>query len=251
MHVLNVDHVSKSFGGIKALVDLNIYLNEKEIVSVIGPNGSGKTTLFNCICGTLEADRGKIELLGEDITYLPPHAICQKGMLRTFQQVAVFEEMTLLENMLVAQPHQGENVFLTPLQRSTKQRRERAIELLKFVNLVEKKNDPARALSYGQKKLLEFIMSFMSNPKVFLLDEPMAGVNPTLVNQILGYIRNVVESFGVSILVVEHNMQAVMNISDRIYVLAQGRKIAEGKPEEVQRNALVIEAYFGGGSECF
>jgi ABC-type branched-subunit amino acid transport system ATPase component len=248
--LLETMELTKNFFGLTALDRVNFQVNKGEIVGLIGPNGSGKTTLFNCATGVLPVSGGTIQFKGEDITYLKTHEIALKGVSRTFQIIRIFPQMTVMENMLLAmQQHQGErilaSIFRTPqIRRFEKEARERATELLDFVNITFLKDNLAGHLSYGQHKLLEFAMAFMSDPELVLLDEPAAAVNPTMIRKIMEYIVDL-NGNGYTFCIIEHNMDVVMELCHRIVVLNYGEKIAEGSPQEIKNNNDVIEAYFG------
>jgi ABC-type branched-subunit amino acid transport system ATPase component len=244
MSVLEVRGVSRSFGGVTALADLHLAINEGEIVGLIGPNGSGKTTLFHVIAGALAPDRGDISYRGESLIGLTPDAVCQRGVGRTFQLARVFPALTALENVLAGQPHHGERILTAFAGASTRAVRERAQELLEFVGLGAQGDELARELSYGQQRLLELAAVLMGEPRLILLDEPTAGINPALVERLLDGLREI-NRRGVTIVLIEHNMEAVMGLSKRMYALAQGRKIAEGSPDHVRNDPAVLEAYFG------
>jgi neutral amino acid transport system ATP-binding protein len=242
--------VSKHFMGVVALDDVNLEVYPGELVSLIGPNGSGKSTFFNCITGFLRQDRGQVFFKGVDITGRRPDQIAIKGIARTFQDVRVFPHLTVLENLLVvAQQHQEDNLlrrFLhtRDIQQYEAEAIERADSLLDMVGLTRLRNEPSSNLSYGQRKLLEFVAALIPNPDLVMLDEPAAAVNPTMIERMKHYIRTLNQS-GKTFLIVEHNMDVVMDLSHRVVVLDIGRKIAEGSPVEIQRNVDVQEAYFG------
>jgi len=248
--LLETMELTKNFFGLTALDRVDFHVDEGEIVGLIGPNGSGKTTLFNCATGVLPVTGGRIKFKGEDITDLKTHEIALKGVSRTFQIIRIFPQMTVMENMLLAiQQHQGERIisciFRTPhIRRLEKEARKRALELLDFVNITFLKDNLAGHLSYGQHKLLEFAMAFMSDPELVLLDEPAAAVNPTMIRKMMDHIVQLNER-GYTFCIIEHNMDVVMELCNRIVVLNYGEKIAEGKPEEIKNNDDVIEAYFG------
>lgn len=250
MNILEIQSLTKRFFGVEALNKVNIRVNEGEILALIGPNGSGKTTLFNCVTGFLHGDEGQIFFRGQDLTDYPPHKIAHMGIARTFQLVRIFPNLTVLENLLLAvQDHQERSywgrLFRTPtVQKYEQVARERAIELLEFVDLVKFIDTPALNLSYGQRKLLTFILSLMSNPDLILLDEPAAAVNLTMINHIKEYIK-ALNNQGKTIFLIEHNMDVVMDLAQRIVVLDYGHVIAEGNPTEIKNNERVIEAYFG------
>ena len=248
--LLEVRGLTKRFFGVTAVDGVDLTIARGELVSLIGPNGSGKTTLFNCVTGFLAADAGRIAIGGRDVTAAPPHRIARLGVGRTFQLVSVFPRMTVLENLLVSvQQHQEDNLIarllrLPPLQRLERAAIERARALLDLVGLGACETTPAGSLSYGQRKLLAFAAALMPDPELLLLDEPAAAVNPTMINQMKERIR-ALHRAGKTIVLVEHNMDVVMDISERIVVLDHGQKIAEGSPDAIRRNRAVIEAYFG------
>jgi ABC-type branched-subunit amino acid transport system ATPase component len=221
-----------------------------ELVSLIGPNGSGKTTLFNCISGLLRADSGRITFKGEDITRKRADLIAREGIRRTFQDVRNFPGLTVLENLLIAIQQQQEDsiwqrAVRTPrIRRLDEEARARADEILQLVELTELQNHRAGELSYGQRKLMEFAAALMPDPDLILLDEPAAAVSGYMIERIKSYIQKL-HAEGKTFLVVEHNMNVVMDLSERIVVLNYGQKIAEGTPQEIQQIEKVLEAYFG------
>jgi neutral amino acid transport system ATP-binding protein len=220
------------------------------ITGLIGPNGAGKTTLFNLLSNFIRSDSGEVIFAGEPIQQLQPHKVAQRGLVRTFQVARVLSRLSVMENMLLAAQQQtGENfwnVWLRPGQTSQeeKQQRERASEILDSVGLSPMAQSYAGALSGGQRKLLEIARAMMVQPKLILLDEPAAGVNPTLMNQICDYIVRWNQE-GITFLVIEHNMDVIMTLCDRVWVLAEGRNLATGTPAEIQRDDRVLEAYLG------
>lgn len=248
--LLKATKLSKSFGGIKAVNNAHIEVNHGSITGLIGPNGAGKTTLFNLLSNFIKPDSGKILFDNQPIHNLPPHRIATQGFIRTFQVARVLSRLSVLENMLLATPNQtGENFFKVwfqqpKLRAEEQQNKERAMDILESVGLASKADDYAGALSGGQRKLLEMARTLMTNPKLILLDEPAAGVNPTLINQICEHIMNWNQQ-GISFLVIEHNMDVIMSLCDRVWVLAEGTNLAEGTPEEIQNNESVLEAYLG------
>ena len=248
--LLSATKLSKSFGGIKAVNNAHIEVSRGSITGLIGPNGAGKTTLFNLLSNFLKADSGSILFDNQPIHHLPPHEIATKGFIRTFQVARVLSRLSVLENMLLATPNQtGENFFKVwfqqgKLRSEEKANQEKAMNILESVGLAAKAHDYAGALSGGQRKLLEMARTLMTNPKLILLDEPAAGVNPTLINQICEHIVDWNRQ-GISFLVIEHNMDVIMSLCDRVWVLAEGTNLAEGTPAEIQSNKSVLEAYLG------
>ncbi|HVQ76111.1 MAG TPA: ABC transporter ATP-binding protein [Candidatus Binatia bacterium] len=250
MALFEVRGLVKRFLGVTAVDAVDLAVESGELVSLIGPNGSGKTTLFNCVTGYLGADGGQVLFRGRDITNAPPHRVARLGIGRTFQQVSVFARLSALENLLVfLQQHQEEDL-LARLVRTRRLRRleaeavERARGLLDLVGLAARAEAPAGSLSYGQRKLLAFAAALMPDPELLLLDEPAAAVNPTMIGHMKDHIRSLHRQ-GKTVLLVEHNMDVVMDISQRVVVLDHGQKIAEGPPDVIRRDAQVIEAYFG------
>ena len=224
--------VRKSFGGIRAVNGVSLALERGRIYGLIGPNGSGKTTLFNCITGVERCDAGAIVLEGTPIQDLKPYQIARRGVGRTFQMIRVFPELTALENLLVVTT--GDHAAATT----------RARELLSFVKLEALAGEYAGNLSYGQQKLVEFVRMLMRDPSLVLLDEPAAGVNRTLLNELLDAVRRLRDA-GKTVLLVEHDMKVVMGLCETVFVLDHGEKIAEGPPGVIQTDERVIEAYFG------
>ncbi len=242
MSLLEAKGVSKAFGGIRALEACSITVEQGSITGLIGPNGSGKTTLFNVMTGYEQVDAGQVLFEGRSITNVTPDKVFRLGVGRTFQLTRVFPRLTVLENMHVAAQRGNLRGLLSRWSSSHEQ--QRAMELLDFVGLTRLKNLAAGNLSYGQKKLLEFAYILIAEPQVILLDEPAGGINPTMINYLTERIRTLNQR-GVTFLIVEHNMEFVMGLCDRIMVMHRGTKIAEGAPEEVRANPEVLEAYLG------
>jgi ABC-type branched-subunit amino acid transport system ATPase component len=242
MSLLEVENVSKAFGGIHALNTCSITVEEGSITGLIGPNGSGKTTLFNIITGYEKVDTGSVRFRRHTITNAKPDTIFRLGIGRTFQLTRIFPRLTVMENMHVAAQREGARALLSRWSSTHEQKR--ALELLDFVALTRLKDMPAATLSYGQKKLLEFAFVLIAAPQVILLDEPAGGINPTLIHQVGERIRTL-NKHGVTFLVVEHNMEFVMGLCEKVTVMHRGAPIAEGTPQEVRSNPAVLEAYLG------
>jgi branched-chain amino acid transport system ATP-binding protein len=242
--LLEVEALSKRFYEYPALEGVSIEVREGELLGIIGPNGSGKTTLFNCISGVFPPTGGRVRLKGEDITGRSADQVFQRGLARTFQLIQVFPGMTVLENMLMAAQERVGTMLGRLLTRELAAVKARAHELLDYLGIDFLHQNLASNLSYGQQKLLDFGMALMSRPEVILLDEPLAGVNPTMIKALVGHIEDL-HAKGHTFVVIEHNMEIVMSLCQRIVVLSQGQQIAEGTPDEVAENPLVLDAYFG------
>ncbi len=242
--IIDVQDVTKSFGGVLANSDVSLQVERGGITGLIGPNGSGKTTLFNSVVGYHPIDSGSIHFEGQEISKLPVQKIARLGLLRTFQQTRIYGAMNCVENMLISMPHR-KMTFLESFGRNTAEDRERAEMLLDFVGLYEKRWLRSGSLSFGQQKLLEFAMALMNEPTVLLLDEPTAGINPTLINGLIDRLKRANSDFGITLFIIEHNMRVIMNMADTIYCLAHGKLLAKGSPDEIQNDQRVIDAYLG------
>ncbi|WP_420799291.1 ABC transporter ATP-binding protein [Ktedonospora formicarum] len=255
--LLELSQVTKSFGGLTAVGDVDLIIRPKEIISIIGPNGAGKTTVFNLITGIYRPTKGEIRLEGKSTVGLNPDQVLTRGIARTFQNIRLFNNMTVLENVLVGQHTQLKagvlgSLFRTPRVRHEEEAaRERAVELLSFFgqSLVDRQDEYVINLSYAERRRVEIARALAAKPKLLLLDEPTAGMNEAETLEAVGYIRRLRDELGLTILLIEHKLAVTMGMSDRIAVLDYGRKIAEGLPEEVRRNKMVIAAYLGQSAE--
>ncbi len=242
--LLEVHRLSKHFFRLAALSEVSLRVEPGELLGLIGPNGSGKTTLFHCVTGVLRPSGGRVTFQGEDITGLPADAVYRRGIARTFQLIQLFPRMTVLENLLMAAQERRGSLVGRLFRRDESAERERALGLLEFLGLAHVRDHLAAELSYGQQKLLDLGMALMPEPRLVLLDEPMAGVNPTVVRSLVERIQ-ALNARGQTFVVIEHNLEVVMALCRRVVVLSQGQKIAEGTPEEIHADPAVMDAYFG------
>lgn len=251
--VLAVRDLRKEFGGIIAVHDCGFTVEQGAIVGLIGPNGAGKTTVFNLITGCMKVDKGSVVFDGADITNMEPYKINRMGLSRTFQMIRLFQNMTVMENMMTAKKNMNERLWRSFIKSRMMRDQEivyetQCLELLRFVGLEEKKEELAKNLSYGQQKLLEIARALASDPELLLLDEPAGGVNLTMLNNIRNIILDLKKK-GKTILLIEHNMEFVMGLCDKIIVLDYGEEIAAGTPKQIQKNKKVLDAYLGGIDE--
>jgi branched-chain amino acid transport system ATP-binding protein len=242
--ILQIDHVTKTFGGVLANHDISVTIPRGKITGLIGPNGSGKTTLFNSIVGYHPIDSGTIRLEGEEISRLNTQQIARRGLLRTFQQTRIYGKMSCLQNMLISIPHRKAG-YWDMFGRNSRADQAKAEQLLEFVGLYQKRFLRAGSLSFGQQKLLEFAMALMNEPTVLLLDEPTAGINPTLINGLIDRLQRANREFGITLLIIEHNIRVIMGMADLVYCLAHGELLAFGTPAEIRNDKRVVDAYLG------
>lgn len=251
MTVLNIHQLNKSFGGLNAVLNFEFQLGKNELVGLIGPNGAGKTTVFNLITGVYKPDQGQIIFNEQNIAGLPSHEICKKGIARTFQNIRLFNDLTVLDNVKIALHKNVPYNLLAALCRvpsffsGEEKIKEEALRYLQIFNLEEKKDELASNLPYGEQRRLEIARALATHPTVLILDEPAAGMNPLETRQLMELIRWLRDEFNLAILLIEHDMSLVMGVCERIYVLDYGQIIAEGPPEEIKNNKRVIEAYLG------
>ena len=252
MALLDVKNLTKNFGGLTAVGDVTMELHEGELVGLIGPNGAGKTTLFNLLTGVYEPSEGTVTLDNNLLNGKTPYKIASLGLSRTFQNIRLFKDMTVLENVLVGfanhhKPHLLASFFRLPkFYQSEAELKAKALELLAIFNLDKDADTLAKNLPYGQQRRLEIVRALATEPKILFLDEPAAGMNPQETAELTQLIRQIKEQFKITIMLIEHDMSLVMEVTERIYVLEYGRLIAHGTPEEIKNNKRVIEAYLGG-----
>ena len=251
--VLKCQHLGIQFGGLKAVDDFNMEIGESELMGLIGPNGAGKTTVFNLITGVYKPTEGSLYLNGERMNGKKTHQIVHAGIARTFQNIRLFKSQTVFENILIAKHlRRTSNLFTATFHLNGKEEakmRKEAEELLRIVGLEDLRDEMATSLPYGKQRRLEIARALATEPKLLLLDEPAAGMNPQETDDLTAFIAKIRDEFGLTIFMIEHHMDLVMEISDRIYVLDFGKPIAEGVPEEIQNNQRVIDAYLGGAAD--
>ena len=252
MALLEVKQLTKHFGGLTAVGDVTLELNEGELVGLIGPNGAGKTTLFNLLTGVYEPSEGTITLDGHLLNGKQPYKIASLGLGRTFQNIRLFKDLTVLDNVLIAfSNHHKKHVFASFLRlpafyKNEEALKAKALDLLKIFDLDRDADTLAKNLAYGQQRRLEIVRALATEPKILFLDEPAAGMNPQETAELTDLIRRIKEEFKITIMLIEHDMNLVMDVTERIYVLEYGRLIAHGTPSEIKSNKRVIEAYLGG-----
>ncbi len=244
MNLLVVRNVSKSFGGVIANDKVDIDVPAGKVVGLIGPNGSGKTTLFNSIVGHHPIDSGSVIFDGREISRLRVPQVARLGLLRTFQQTQIYDKMDCIQNLQISVSHASDS-FFSAFRKIMPEIFEKAEHLLEFVGLYSKRRLLAGDLSFGQQKLLAFAMALMNEPKMLMLDEPTAGINPTLINGLIDRLKRANAEMGITLFVIEHNMRVIMNLAEHIYCLARGRLLASGTPEEVRHDQRVVDAYLG------
>lgn len=255
MAILEIENLSIEFGGLKAVDDFNLAVEEGELVAIIGPNGAGKTTVFNMLTGIYKPTSGNIRLMGKNMIGLKPFEFAQSGIARTFQNIRLFHNASVIDNVKMAYTYRSQESFFASLLRTpnmVKQEREldeKALELLKVFRLEQRADVLAKNLPYGEQRRLEIVRALMLEPKVILLDEPVAGMITTELDEMAGLVRELRDLMKLTIIIIEHHMNFVMPLADRIKVLDFGKSIAEGKPEYIQKNPDVIAAYLGGGHQ--
>lgn len=252
MALLDVQKLTKNFGGLTAVSDVSLELNEGELVGLIGPNGAGKTTLFNLLTGVYEPSEGTVTLDGHLLNGKAPYKIATLGLSRTFQNIRLFKDLTVLDNVLIAfgnhhKPHMLASFFRLPaFYKNEEELKAKALELLAIFDLDKEAETLAKNLAYGQQRRLEIVRALATEPKILFLDEPAAGMNPQETAELTALIRRIKNEFNITIMLIEHDMSLVMEVTERIYVLEYGRLIAHGTPDEIKNDKRVIEAYLGG-----
>ena len=252
MALLDVQKLTKNFGGLTAVSDVSLELNEGELVGLIGPNGAGKTTLFNLLTGVYEPSEGTVTLDGHLLNGKAPYKIATLGLSRTFQNIRLFKDLTVLDNVLIAfgnhhKPHILASFFRLPaFYKNEEELKAKALELLAIFDLDKEAETLAKNLAYGQQRRLEIVRALATEPKILFLDEPAAGMNPQETAELTALIRRIKNEFNITIMLIEHDMSLVMEVTERIYVLEYGRLIAHGTPDEIKNDKRVIEAYLGG-----
>lgn len=252
MALLEVKNLTKNFGGLTAVGDVNIELGASELVGLIGPNGAGKTTLFNLLTGVYEPSEGTVSLDGKILNGMPTYKIAAAGLSRTFQNIRLFKDLSVLENVLIAMGTRKKSKLIESFLRlpgyykQEAEMKKEALELLAIFDLDVKHDSLAKNLPYGEQRRLEIVRALATQPKILFLDEPAAGMNPQETAELTDLIKQIQQQFNITILLIEHDMSLVMNVTERIYVLEYGRLIAHGTPDEIKHNKRVIEAYLGG-----
>ena len=252
MALLEVKNLTKNFGGLTAVGDVNIELGASELVGLIGPNGAGKTTLFNLLTGVYEPSEGTVSLDGKILNGMPTYKIAAAGLSRTFQNIRLFKDLSVLENVLIAMGTRKKSKLIESFLRlpgyykQEAEMKKEALELLAIFDLDVKHDSLAKNLPYGEQRSLEIVRALATQPKILFLDEPAAGMNPQETAELTALIKQIQQQFNITILLIEHDMSLVMNVTERIYVLEYGRLIAHGTPDEIKHNKRVIEAYLGG-----
>ncbi|MGO3373223.1 ABC transporter ATP-binding protein [Pseudolactococcus laudensis] len=252
MALLEVKNLTKNFGGLTAVGDVNIELGDSELVGLIGPNGAGKTTLFNLLTGVYEPSEGTVSLDGKILNGMPTYKIAAAGLSRTFQNIRLFKDLSVLDNVLIAMGTRKKSKLIESFLRlpgyykQEEEMKKEALELLAIFDLDVKYDSLAKNLPYGEQRRLEIVRALATQPKILFLDEPAAGMNPQETAKLTALIKQIQQQFNITILLIEHDMSLVMNVTERIYVLEYGRLIAHGTPDEIKHNKRVIEAYLGG-----